>query len=207
MIVYLKCQNKSSEEPHFLFHDLLELHSAAADTIKKPCFTVCLPMDSMTVTFSETLLGLRVMEQSVMLGKTSGVGQRLLEKYPTIITPGVGQRLLEKYPTIVIKVPQDLAFMYDVLEELAITSNALQKCDTTLVYVDKLIRRSIRYIQSMKERKGGNISEVPHVLEEMKFRSMDLTDNGIMVTICCDQFLTSLIDRIRARMLSPISNT
>jgi len=191
VIVYLKCQNKSSEEPHFLFHDLLELHSAAADTIKKPCFTVCLPMDSMTVTFSETLLGLRVMEQSVMLGKTSGVGQRLLEKYPTIV----------------IKVPQDLAFMYDVLEELAITSDALQKCDTTLVYVDKLIRRSIRYMQSMKERKGENISEVPHVLEEMKFRSMDLTDNGIMVTICCDQFLTSLIDRIRARMLSPISNT
>jgi len=101
---------------------------------------------------------------------------------------------------------QDLAFMYDVLEELAITSEALQKRDTTLVYADKLIRRSISDTESMKERKGEKIAEVVQALPEMKFRSVNLTDIRRMVTIRYEQFLTSLVDRIRARMLSPISN-
>jgi len=105
------------------------------------------------------------------------------------------------------KILQDLELMYDVLEELAITSEALQKRNTTLVYADKLIRLSISYIESMKERKGEKFLEVAKAVEEMKFRSVNLTDNGRMVTICYEQFLTSLVDGIRVGMLSPILNT
>jgi len=58
---------------------------------------------------------------------------------------------------------QDSAFVYDVLEELATTLETLQKRDTTLVYADKLIRRSISYIESMKERK--NVQKLPRHLK------------------------------------------
>jgi len=75
------------------------------------------------------------------------------------------------------------------------------------VYADKLIRRSISYIESMKERKGENFLEVVQALQEMKFRSVNLRNNRRMITIRYEQFLRRLVNTIRARMLSSISNT
>ena len=75
------------------------------------------------------------------------------------------------------------------------------------MYADESIRRSISYTESMKERKVEKYLEVAQALEEMKFKSVKLTDNRRMITIRYEQFLTSLVDRIRARMMSPITNT
>ena len=75
------------------------------------------------------------------------------------------------------------------------------------MYVDKLIHGSIRYLETMKARKDKKFFEVVSALKEIKFKSAELTENAGRVTIRYGQFFTSLLDRTRARMLLPCSNT
>jgi len=48
---------------------------------------------------------------------------------------------------------KDLVLMYDVLEELANLSLQLQERKVTVTRADKLIRRTIRVIETFKEKK------------------------------------------------------
>jgi len=85
LIVHLRCQTKNSEEAYFHFLDLLELPSATAETITKTllsCMSTCGFSDSC---LQRSLVRFTSDRAEVMLGKMSGVGQTLLEKYPRII--------------------------------------------------------------------------------------------------------------------------
>lgn len=96
--------------------------------------------------------------------------------------------------------------MYDVLFELCLLSESLQKRDITIVYADKLIRRSIRFLEAMKERKGKKILEAENAIKEMKFASVTLTDNNKIVSINHGQFLTSIINNMKQRLFTPTSS-
>lgn len=51
----------------------------------------------------------------------------------------------------------DLALMNDTLHELALLSECLQKRNASVSYADKLIKRSIRFIDAMGERPGTKV--------------------------------------------------
>ena len=58
--------------------------------------------------------------------------------------------------------------MFDVLTRLKLLSEALQKRDVTLVHADKLIRRCIRYVESMREHEGEKVVKAKEAIEQMK---------------------------------------
>ena len=90
--------------------------------------------------------------------------------------------------------------MSDVLTELKLLSEALQKRDITLAHGDKLIRRCIRYLQSMKEHEGENVVKAKKAIEQMKFKSVTLS-NIKKVSINHKQFLTSMVNTMKRRLL------
>ena len=92
--------------------------------------------------------------------------------------------------------------MFDVLTELKLLSEALQKRDITLVDADKLIRRciSIRYLESMKVHEGEKVVKAKVAIEQMKFGCVTLSDIK-KVSINHKQFLTSMVNTKKRRLL------
>ncbi|XP_064421760.1 E3 SUMO-protein ligase KIAA1586-like [Latimeria chalumnae] len=99
----------------------------------------------------------------------------------------------------------DLALMYDTLHELGLLSECLQKCTTTIVYADKLILRSIRFLRGLKERPGTKTLEAKVAVAQGKFRTVSLGSNSKIISINYQQFLTSLINNLENRMFTTMS--
>lgn len=95
----------------------------------------------------------------------------------------------------------DLGVMYDSLEELSLLSEQLQHKSITIPLADKLIRRSIRRIESMKVKPGPMMTEAKSCAESMMMKSTRLEHNTKHVPINSQQFLTSIADNLRQRLL------
>ncbi|KAJ8888923.1 hypothetical protein PR048_008417 [Dryococelus australis] len=80
----------------------------------------------------------------------------------------------------------DLTIMYDILAELAILSENLQKRNASIVYADKLIN------ESLKEKPGTQILEAQIAIKNGQFCSIPLTDNTKMTSINQQQLLSSV---------------
>lgn len=100
----------------------------------------------------------------------------------------------------------DLAIMYDVLAELSMLSEALQNQDTTITYAEKLIRRSIRFFEAMKEKSGTKTLEAKIAIKEGSFDSIVLTDNPKASSINHGQLITSVINNLERRMFTTVSS-
>lgn len=96
----------------------------------------------------------------------------------------------------------DLAVMYDVLCELSMLSESLQNRNMTIVKADKLIRRSIRYITSLKEKPGTKTLEAKIAIREGVFDSVSLKQNPKFVTINAQQLLSSVVNNLNSRLFT-----
>lgn len=94
----------------------------------------------------------------------------------------------------------DLGVMYDALYELSSLSELLQNRSTSLVQADKYMRRTIRVLQSMKEKSGTHSLEAKSAAIQLKFKTIKLAANKKLVTINEKQFLTSLINNMSFRL-------
>lgn len=65
--------------------------------------------------------------------------------------------------------------MYDVLVEFSMLSESLQNQETTVYHADKLIRRSIRFFEEMKEKPGTKTLEAK-VVREGRFSVVPLSE-------------------------------
>lgn len=99
----------------------------------------------------------------------------------------------------------DLALMYDTLNELALLSECLQKRTTSVTYADKLINRSIRFIDGLGERPGTKVLAAEIAISEGRFGTVVLTDNSKIVSINRQQFLRSLSNNLSHRMFTTAS--
>jgi hypothetical protein len=97
----------------------------------------------------------------------------------------------------------DLAVRYDSFEKLKILKENLQRQCITVSQADKLIRRSIRRLEDMKDKPGPKMTEAKSVMESSIFGSTKLESNAKHVAINVPQFLTSLADNLRQRLLVP----
>jgi hypothetical protein len=100
----------------------------------------------------------------------------------------------------------NLGVMSDVLRELSNLSLLLQDRSASLVYADKLIRRTIRSLEILKENSGEKTLEARAAEENMKFHNVDLAENKKVAKINEKQFLTSIINNMRARMFTTQSS-
>lgn len=96
----------------------------------------------------------------------------------------------------------DLGLMYDCLNELSMLSLALQNRDVTLPQADRLIRRSIRRIEQIKEHPGPMMSIAKSAADELKFKSTQLQRNVKHVAINQRQFITSLCNNLQQRLFT-----
>jgi len=90
--------------------------------------------------------------------------------------------------------------MYDVLSELSLLSEVLQKREVTVVYAERLIRRCIRYLEAMKKHKGEKVAEVENAIKHMKYGAVVLTDNRKHKPLDHAQFLTSMVNNMQTRL-------
>lgn len=100
----------------------------------------------------------------------------------------------------------DLAIMYDILAEISMLSEALQHKNTTVFYADKLIRRCIRFIESLKEKPGTRVLEAKIAIKEGTFCSISLIDNPKMSSINQQQLLSSVANNLKCRLFTTISS-
>ena len=77
----------------------------------------------------------------------------------------------------------DLGLMHDSLNELSMLSLALQNREMNLPRADRLIRRSIRRIEHLKEKPGQMMLEAQSAAVALKFGSTKLTANKKHVPI------------------------
>jgi len=95
----------------------------------------------------------------------------------------------------------DLAVMHDTLGKLSILSERLQSRSTMIPEADKLIRRSICRIESMKGSTGDKVLAAKSIAESSAFGSTQLVSNSKHVTINNNQFLSSVVNSLRKRLL------
>jgi len=65
----------------------------------------------------------------------------------------------------------DLGVMYDALYKLSSLSELLQNRSTSLVQADKYMRRTIRVLQSMKEKSGTRSLEAKSAATHLQFKT------------------------------------
>uniref|UniRef100_A0A3Q2XWZ4 DUF4371 domain-containing protein n=1 Tax=Hippocampus comes TaxID=109280 RepID=A0A3Q2XWZ4_HIPCM len=100
----------------------------------------------------------------------------------------------------------DSALMHDTLNELSLLSECLQRRTASVPYADKLMKRSIRFIEAMGERPGPKVLAAKIVVSTGRFGSVELTDNAKILSINRQQFLRSLSNNISHRMFTTVSS-
>lgn len=95
----------------------------------------------------------------------------------------------------------DLGLMHDTLEELGMLSEQLQSRNITVPEADKLIRRSIRRIEHMKDTPGKKMTDAKLYVESLMFKSTKLESNPKQIEINMQQFITSIAGNLRRRLL------
>lgn len=310
LIVYLKCEFSKEHSPHFLFLDLIELSELSSQTseVVVESLLSCLKSHGFDDNYlKENLISFASDGASTMLGKRSGVAERLLKMYPGIIVwhcmnhrlelalsdavDEVGainhfQIFMDKIYSIYSRSPKNqrelaecassleqeiqkigkilgtrwvassyravssvwygysaiynhfekakvdkdrssteramysglsrqfsssqfllnLAIMYDILAELSMLSESLQNRETTVVYADKIIRRSIRFFENLKEKPGTKSLEAFVAKNDGHFNNVPLTNSPKITVINHSQLITSVINNLNRRMLTTKSS-
>lgn len=100
----------------------------------------------------------------------------------------------------------DLGLMHDSLQELSELSLDLQKQDMTIPQAEKLLKRSIRVLESFKEEPGDKLAEAVNSVAVGCHNNILLIDNQKSKEINRQQFIQSLVDNIRSRTLDSTEN-
>jgi hypothetical protein len=95
----------------------------------------------------------------------------------------------------------DLGLMYDCLEELKFLSESLQGRGMNLPQADKLIRRTIRRLEIYKQKPGQQMTCAKSMADACLFRTTRLKSNPKHVAINQNQFLQSLANNLRQRLI------
>jgi hypothetical protein len=94
----------------------------------------------------------------------------------------------------------DLAVMYDILSELSELSLKFQKRNMTIPQADKLLKRTIRVIQSFKDEPGDKVSQALLSVQNGIHESVSLSTNSKLIKINHSQFIQSIVDNLQSRI-------
>ena len=95
---------------------------------------------------------------------------------------------------------ENVALMYDVLEELSSLSLLLQERSCTIPQADKRIRRTIHVIGAMKTKPGEMVKQCQEAATCVRFKdSVIMMSNSRIKRINRLQFLTSIVNNLERR--------
>lgn len=94
----------------------------------------------------------------------------------------------------------DISLMYDILQELSTLSLSLQKNSMTLDQADRLVKRTIRVVQSFKDNPGEHVTEAVDAIDLMEFKGVVLSNHPKLVSINKGQFIQSIVDNLQKRL-------
>jgi hypothetical protein len=95
----------------------------------------------------------------------------------------------------------DLALMCDILKELSYLSRELQSHSITLLRADESIKKTIRVVDSFKTKHGDFMLEALSAQNTMMFKNIVLSSNKKVSLLNHNQFLTSICNNVRSRLL------
>ncbi|KAK9693495.1 hypothetical protein QE152_g34182 [Popillia japonica] len=96
--------------------------------------------------------------------------------------------------------------MYDILAELSMVSECLQNRQTTVVYADKLLRRSIAFFECLIEKPGTKSLEAKRAAIEGNFCGIPLTSSSKITAINHQQLLSSVVNNLNRRLFTTRSS-
>ena len=94
----------------------------------------------------------------------------------------------------------ELGLMYDVLQELSLLSLQLQERTMSLQRANHLVKRTIRILETFKDRPGEKYEEALNAKEEGVFKGVIIQSNKKHKSIDSKQFIQSLIDNMNRRL-------
>ena len=116
---------------------------------------------------------------------------KMRSKTDQVMLKGLSKQIISKHFVT------NLALLYDVLCEISIIFLALQKRDVTIVQTDKWIRRTILYLENLKDlQKEKKLLEAASCIDEMELFSM-ITNNLKVGVIHRNQFLKRFINNMK----------
>ena len=93
----------------------------------------------------------------------------------------------------------DLALMFDTLYELSNLSQMLQNREMTIISADKLIRRTIRRLETLQLTLGSKSLEAQTAVHSLSFHGVSLQSQNIS-TINKQRFLECLANKMKGRL-------
>ncbi|GBM27990.1 E3 SUMO-protein ligase KIAA1586 [Araneus ventricosus] len=96
--------------------------------------------------------------------------------------------------------------MYDVLAELSMLSESLQSRKSTIVYADKIIRKSITFFEALKDKPETKFLEAKTATIEGYFCGVPIQNNVKMSANNNQQFIPSIINNLERRLLTTRSS-
>ncbi|CAM5076622.1 unnamed protein product [Natator depressus] len=97
---------------------------------------------------------------------------------------------------------KDLALMIDILDELALLSNALQARQLSLTKADKLIKRTIDFFIQLKDSFGIHENKINEMIESDAFKCIEFEDNVRFISLPRDKIIECIIEKMKARLLN-----
>ncbi|KAJ8896690.1 hypothetical protein PR048_002035 [Dryococelus australis] len=157
---------------------------------------------------------------SVMLVKHSGVAQKLLSQYRNIIiwhcinhrlelalADSVDEVVVPNESTPISRVRCKARPSNEKNRPYFVNQVGGQFVPNSFsVYADKLIKRRIRFIESLKEKPGTRILEAQIAINNGQFCSVPLTDNTKMTSINQQQLSSSAANNLKKSLLRTISS-
>ncbi|VVC29623.1 Hypothetical protein CINCED_3A010564 [Cinara cedri] len=183
MVAYLKV-SISNNEPLFIFLDLVELKNEIA---KKYSFVGLLVVRAVNVVLK---IFPALYKHLYTASNDSNRDSKTKNKYLGLLKKLASPEFVN-----------DLAIMCDVLQELSNLSIELQSRTITLMQFEQSIKRCIRVIISFKTNNGDYMHQAVVAIKDMKFKNIDLTSNKKMISINKNQFLTSIENNLKSRLL------
>jgi len=96
-----------------------------------------------------------------------------------------------------VQVVNDIGLMYDILQELSSLSLELQKQAMTLDKAGRLVKRTIRVLESFIDNPSEHLSEANTAKEHFEFKTVELLDIVKQKAIDRQQFIQSVVDNLR----------
>ena len=96
---------------------------------------------------------------------------------------------------------EDLALMIDILKEISLLSNALQCRNLNLPRAEKLIKRSIKALEMMKEMKGSYETKIDETVASDAFLHIKFVQNKKYINLPRQSLLDSIIKNMKLRLM------
>ena len=97
---------------------------------------------------------------------------------------------------------ENLASMIDILQEISLLSNALQARNLTLTKAERLIKRTIKVFEMLKETKEIYEREIDVIAASDSFKDIHLVENNKVVGLPRQKLLETVSENMKKRLMN-----